>query len=121
MRTVQLSSRLMGAMCGTIWMPAVEATVEVDSAVRGAFGFWPEGQGYTFREALLGYLTRHGGDFQNPNFTADTIIRLERRVWRGDGSRSRTVTREIYIHDLPDCDDLVNADIYTNDFSLEAA
>ncbi len=69
----------------------------------------------SFREALLSYLSENGGDFQNPQFTADTRIMVIRK--RAEGPCRYTVrVWERELIELASCADLVNADAYTGDF-----
>lgn len=81
---------------------------------RGAFGFYAKGD--TFREAFASLLMREGGDFQNAQFTADTVLRIERRTKNARGMYSVHV-REIELAKL--CPDLVNVEAYSGDFFQE--
>ena len=106
---------LSGGLCGAIWWPVGEVCGKpVKSNLRGPWSFMPEGEGYSFRDALLSYLTSEGGDFQNAQFTSDSVLRIERRCRDGNGYRVHVWEREIAA--LPDCADLVNAEAYTGDF-----
>lgn len=80
---------------------------------RGFFGFWQKGD--SFRDALLSLLNKEGGDFQNALFSADTVIRIERRTKASAKSYSVHVW-ERPIDSLPDCADLVDADAFVSDF-----
>lgn len=109
---------LRGGLCGAIWWPTGAVCGKpVKSNLRGVWGFMPEGEGRSFREALLGYLMREGGDFQNASFTSDSVLRVERRCSDGKGYRVHVWEREIAA--LPDCADLVNTEAYTSDFMGE--
>ena len=72
-------------------------------------------KGDTFQDALWSLLMREGGDFQRPLFSADTVIRIERRKVEGPG-KYRVNVKEIEIKNLPYCADMVNDEVYTGDF-----
>lgn len=103
-----------GGICGTMWMPASDGGKPFRFDLTGYGGFVPREQ-HSFRDVLLSCLMRDGGDFQNPVFTADTIIRIERHKAVGNGQKLIHV-KEIEVSDLPDCDDLVSADRFVSDF-----
>jgi len=96
-----------------MWMPCADGGLPLDKSARGPFGFWQKGD--SFRDALNGVLMRHGGDFQNPLFTADTVLRIERVKGHWNGTRHIHVW-EREVSTLADCADLVNADAHTCDF-----
>lgn len=108
-----MSIYLSGAICGSMWWPQSLGGKPFRKDARGPWGFWQKGD--SFRDALNGVLMREGGDFQNPLFTADTIVRIERRSIEGAGKYTVHVW-ERTIADLADCADLVNQDAYTGDF-----
>lgn len=101
-----------GGICGKMWMPAIMAGKPHRQNARGTWGFYSKGD--TFREALNHILMREGRDFQNALFTADSVLRIERRATLGNGSYTIHVW-EREISSLPDCEDLVNADVFTGD------
>ena len=103
-----------GAICGQMWMPNALAGNLIQENARGPWGFYQEASNWTFRDALLSLLMHKGGDFQNGEFTADTVFRIERRRQTGKGYEFHVWEREI--GKLPDCEDLVNADAYVCDF-----
>ena len=103
-----------GGICGAMWMPNTDGGKPYRFNLTGYGGFIPREQ-YSFRDVLLSCLTRDGGDFQNPTFTSDTIIRIERRKIIGNG-QSHIHVKEIKVADLRDCDDLVSADAFVGDF-----
>lgn len=103
-----------GGICGKMWMPDADAGKPYRFNLTGYGGFIPREQ-HSFRDVLLSCLMRDGGDFQNPCFTADTIIRIERRSIDGPG-RYLIHVKEIEVANLPDCDDLVSADAFVGDF-----
>jgi hypothetical protein len=72
--------------------------------------------GITFRDALLSELIENGGDFQNAEFTADTVLRIERRAAEPNGKGYRVHVWERELSTLPHCADLVNAEAYVCDF-----
>jgi hypothetical protein len=110
---VTTAAYLSGGICGKLWMPCAMAGLTIRKNLRGYWGFFDKGD--TFREALLSLLRREGGDFQNAQFTADTVLRIERRSVESAGRHTVHVW-EREIGQLPDCSDLVNADAYTGDF-----
>lgn len=107
------SAYLSGCICGTMWMPSAMGGKPIRMNMRGVWGFF--GKGDTFRESLGSLLMKEGGDFQNSQFTADTVLRVERRTRGGNGQYTVHVwEREIV--DLHDCADLVNKEAFTSDF-----
>lgn len=84
--------------------------------LRGTWGFFSKGD--TFRDALKSLLMREGGDFQNAAFSADTVIRIERKT-RNIGGKYEVHCREIEIAKLCECANLVNQDAFTVDFCGE--
>lgn len=104
---------LSGGICGQLWMPSTIAGFPHRVNLRGHWGIM---DGYaepvTLAEALLGELTRRGGDFQNAKFTADTEIVIIRRRIVGNG-RYELHTRTIPVERIDA--DLVDADCYTSD------
>lgn len=87
-------------------------------------GPWGIGECFTsdervsFRDILLGALTRYGGDFQNARFTGDTYIRVERRGPAVPGQKGYSVhVWERLVSELPDCADLVDLNATAGDFS----
>lgn len=113
-----LSARVEGALCGHIWMPAVKATLAFSEDLHARFNRFSDKSGATFRDALLSALSERGGDFQNPSFTADTIL-IIKRIRNVRPGKSEIRIREIEISNLPDCADLVDADTYSYDFTEE--
>ncbi len=112
------SATIKGALCGHIWMPQVKATLPITEDLHARFNRFSDKAGATFRDALLSTLNEKGGDFQSAQFTADTSLVITRCKFIG-GSRStrfETKIREIPISELPDCEDLVDADTYSYDF-----
>ena len=104
---------ISGAICGKMWMPAAMAGKLIKKDLRGTWGFFSKGD--SFRDALNSLLMREGGDFQNAEFTSDTVIRIERKTQNVAGKYEVNV-REIEIGKLCDCGDLVNADAFACDF-----
>lgn len=112
------SATIIGALCGHIWMPQAKATLSITEDLHARFNRFSNKAGATFRDALLSTLNENGGDFQSPSFTADTMLVIKRaRVL--SPTRYETRIREIAISELPDCDDLVDADCYSYDFNNE--
>lgn len=106
-----------GAVCGKLWQwPIGDADVAgalVNLDARGPWGFWQHGD--SFREALLSALMRHGGDFQDARFTADTVFRVE-RVYTTSSKVRMVRVWERAVGDLPDCGDLIAPESYVSDF-----
>lgn len=96
-------------------MPAVTGTLQYAGNVDRTLARFSNASDATMREVLLHELMEHGGDFQNSRFTADTHIIVTRKAASG----RRTHVREIPVCAWPDCSDLVDADVYTGDFSGE--
>lgn len=101
-----------GAICGDMWWPQALGGRPFTGDLRREFA---RSDSASFRDVLLLMLAEHGGDFQCPEFTADTVIHIERRTRCEDGSY-RVHVREREIGQLADCADLVNADAYVSDF-----
>jgi hypothetical protein len=104
---------ISGAICGNLWMAAAMAGKPIKKDLRGTWGFFDKGD--TFRDALNSLLMREGGDFQNAEFTADTVIRIERKT-PSVGGKYQVHSREIEIAKLCDCADLVNREAFVCDF-----
>ena len=100
-----------GGICGPLWQPGYFCGKTVKKDLRGRWGFFAKGD--TFRDALDSLLMKDGGDFNGAKFTADTVIRIERRKHEAPGKYSMHV-KEIEAARL--CSDLVDADHYTSDF-----
>ena len=107
---------LSGAICGKLWMPSAMAGKPIQKQLRGAWGFFDKGD--TFKEALNSLLMKEGGDFQNAQFSADTVIRVERKT-AGSAGRYEVHVREIEIAKLCDCGHLVNQEAFAGDFFNE--
>lgn len=110
MKTVSVN--LNGGFCGNNWMPGCDCRLSVSDDLVSRFGRITGGR-VSFRDALLSLLNERGGDFQAPSFTADTVITFK----RSNGKFKHY--REIEILNLPDCDDLINPEAFTFDYSNE--
>lgn len=108
---------LSGAVCGPIWWPVgAMCGRPLRKDLRGTWGFMPrDGQQWSFHDALLSLLSQEGGDFQNAQFAADTVIVIVRKKFFAPG-RYAFHRREIEIAKL--APDLV-ADAYSSDFMGE--
>jgi len=107
---------LSGAVCGPIWWPVgALCGTPLRADMRGMWAYPRFDKGDTLRDWLLSLLTHKSGDFQSAQFTADTVIRVERKAIDGAG-KYRVHVKELRVGDLPDCDDLVNEDAYVGDF-----
>lgn len=110
------SAYISGSICGKLWMPSAMAGMPINKSLRGVWGFFSKGD--TFRDALNSLLMKEGGDFQNALFSADTVIRIERKT-KSIGGKYEVHVREIEIAKLCNCADLINADAFTSDFLCE--
>lgn len=107
-----ISAYVSGAIAGPTWGGTVGA-LPLQVSARVCFE-----TSRTFEGALAGLLNRSGGDFCDARFTADTVLRIERR--RIDGAGRYTVhVFERPIAELRDCADHVWPDRYTGDFLAE--
>ena len=114
MRYKTTAAYVGGAICGHTWMPDAMAGKPHRFGVRDAIDRFSDPRRTTFRQALLSELNREGGDFQNPRFSYDTVLRVERGAVESPG-RYRVHVLERPIRDLPGCADLVNEDYFTSD------
>ena len=105
---------LQGAICGRMWQPGTRGAIHVSGNARGPGGFMNRVDGRpSFARALARVLTEKGGDFQDPRFTADTVITIDR--CRDDGpGRSSSHVREIPLRTL--CPHLVDETAESVDF-----
>ncbi len=104
---------LSGGICGSLWMPSAEAGTPINADLRPIINRFSETARVTFEEILDSILMANGGDFQNPQFTADTVIRIERRRVEGPGKYSVHVKEIEVCNILPG---MVNEEFYTSDF-----
>lgn len=107
---------LSGAICGAIWQPGFDnCGIPYRDDLRRRFDRFSDPAGATFRDALLSALMSDGGDFQNPAFTADTVLRVERRS-RCEGGKYAVHVWERLVSDIRDCADLVRPDTFASDY-----
>ena len=107
---------LSGAICGPMWMgPKAGLPLQVD--VRRTTALFVNGDG-SFREFLDHVACERGGDFRHARFTADTVIRIERRAVDAPG-KYRVHVKEIELGKLPGCADYVDEEAYSSDFMGE--
>lgn len=106
-----------GGVCGKLWWPVgAMAGKPLNADLRREFGRLTGIDHVSFRDVLDSILTENGGDFcGGASFTADSIIRIERRSVDGAG-RYRVHVREREISELADCADLVEPDSFVSDF-----
>jgi hypothetical protein len=97
-------------------MPAVVAGRPYRDDLRRRLDRFSDPRGATFRDALLSALGEDGGDFQDARFSADTVLRVERRAREANGKGYRVHVWERELATLPDCEDLVHADTFASDF-----
>src|SRR5579859_7855073 len=69
-----------GGIVGQMWLPPTLGGKPFQGDIRQQIRRYSVSKGITFRDVLLSMLTEHGGDFQNPQFSADTVLRIERRA-----------------------------------------
>lgn len=107
---------IQGGICGKIWMPAIECGRLVDDCILTKRPGYRQGmidKGDTFSQILSSWLLAHGGDYQNPLFTCDTVIAFEKVFEKRDGV-SHIHRKEILISDIDK--DLVREDVHSSDF-----
>ena len=106
-----------GGICGEIWWPSgALCGTTISANLRGPWGIMDRfSEPASFRDALLSMLCSDGGDYQNPEFTEDTVIRVERRKITAPG-KYQVHVYERAIKDLPNCADLVRDGVYACDF-----
>lgn len=114
MKYQTISAYVSGSIVGSLWMPSVEGGILFNGNLRQQFNRYVDKSGATFRDALLSMLNENGGDFQNPQFSADTVIRVERRHVERPGVYTMHI-HERELSELRDCADLVNSDALTGD------
>ena len=108
-----------GGICGSLWWPAGSlAGKPVNADLRAKMACFSEPA--SFRDALDSLLMEEGGDFNGAAFTADTVIRVERRCVDAPG-KYRVHVWEREIGQLRECGDLVNGEAFTGDFMGEDA
>lgn len=105
---------ISGAICGETWMPQVRAGIFFQGDVRNQIARFSDSRGATFEDVIRHMIMEHGGDFQNARFTADTVLRVERRYVESPGKYQVHVF-ERELSQLPDCADWVDAETYTSD------
>lgn len=103
---------LSGAICGPLWQTGLaQGGRPVHICLRSPFNRIDNA---SFRDVLDLILMEEGGDFQCARFSADTVIRIERR--RVDGSGKYTVhVKEIELARV-DCADLIDDEVLAGDF-----
>lgn len=105
---------ISGAICGHMWMPASMAGKPYQGDLRGRFGLMPGlNDAKSFEDVIRGIILRDGGDFQDPLFTFDTVLRIERRCVDGPG-KYRVHVREIPLIRL--APDWVHENAHVGDF-----
>lgn len=92
---------ISGAICGDTWMPQVLCGKGINIDLHREMKRFSEPA--SFRDVLLHILMEQGGDFQNPEFTADTVIRIEHTYPEPKGWKVRV--KEIELSRI-DCEDL---------------
>lgn len=101
---------LWGALTGPIWWPVGEMAAK---KVRWEF---PAGR-RTLREHLLGFMAAEGGDFQWCKFTGDSHIVID--AINVGPKRFRTYRRTWDLTSFKSIADLIDADVFENDFNME--
>lgn len=105
---------LSGGICGSLWMPAVRGGFPIRQNLRGQWGLFQEGDGWSFQDAVSSLLCAKGGDFRDARLTADTEIVIIRTRHDGNGRRILHV-RSRLVAELPGCADHVDSETYTSD------
>ena len=111
-RFTTTAAYLSGGICGSLWMSGLAGTC-INKNLRPVINRFSETARVTFDEMLEHILMENGGDFQNPQFTADTVIRIGRRRVEGPGKYSVHV-KEIEVAELLPA--MVNDECYASDF-----
>jgi hypothetical protein len=106
---------ISGAICGRMYWPQVKGGKPHRVDVRPIINRFSESAGTTFRDILESDIAANGGDFQNARYTADTVLRIERRRVDGNGGY-RVHVLERPLSALRDCSDYVDPDSNTVDF-----
>jgi len=104
---------ISGGMCGQLWMGGL-AGYPTQHDVRAQIKRFSEKAGTTFEDVVSHILMEKGGDFQNAQFTADTVLRVERIAWNGTMKHIHVYERELAV--LPGCADYINTEAYVCDF-----
>jgi hypothetical protein len=90
MKYTTSAAYLSGGICGAIWWPVGALCGKpIKKNLRGPWGIMPEKDNYSFEDMARQFILREGGDFQNPLFTNDTIIRIERKTATPQGYQVR--------------------------------
>lgn len=107
---------LSGAICGSMWWPVGQLGGRpINKNLRGPWGIMDRfSEPASFRDALLHLLMEEGGDFSGASFSADTVIRIERRKVESPGKYT-VHTKELQLDQIG-CEDLVNEEAYNSDF-----
>ncbi len=117
MKYTTTAAYVSGAICGAIWQPGFDnCGIPFRSDVRRQIERFSNPSGTTFRDVLLHMLMENGGDFQNPEFTSDTVLRIERRAHEPNGKGYRVHVFERKLSALRNCADLVRPDTFTVDY-----
>jgi hypothetical protein len=113
------SAYVSGGICGHLWANEMACAGRlVKKSLRGVWGFMerdrqnPE----SFRDALDRLLFKEGGDFRDARFTADTVLRVERRTVIDEKGKYAVHVFERELIELWNCRDLVNESCYVSDF-----
>jgi hypothetical protein len=102
---------ISGALCGQMWGGGL-GSLDFKKDLRGPWGIIQKGENYSFEDVARQAILRHGGDFQDTQFTADTIIRIERKCKTALGYSVHV--KEIELSKV--APDFVNPDHFTFDF-----
>lgn len=107
-----------GGICGSLyWLIGAPGGKPINLDIRPQIRrFGPNSSGVTFRDVLDHLLMEHGGDFQSARFTADTVIRVERRRMIGPTTQAIHVfERPILEWSSADLADFADPDTFTAD------
>jgi hypothetical protein len=96
------SVTLIGQLQGSLWMPAVDATLQVVWDVSGNAA-----RCGGLIAAIKSLVTANGGDFQNPLLSPDSEVLIEHIHYGRDGYERRTNARYIPVASLPSLHDVV--------------
>ena len=119
-RFATISAYISGGVCGCLWWPQAKGGMPLNVNLRAEIERFSDSSRATFRDVLMHVLMDKGADFQSALFTADTVIRVERRAVDGPG-KYRTHVWERPVSALRDCSDLIDEESHVCDFLSEAA
>ena len=107
-----MNIRISGAICGHMWMPSCKAGLPGDWSVTNKRARFTDRA--SIAETVESILIENGGDFQDPAFTADSLLIFEYR--RPTKTGYVYGTRQLAMCDVPSLADHVDKEAYVSDF-----